>query len=105
VLAGGAFTYTHTGSPTNGQMYCLGQANLTVASGDLTTWLWQGNSFGWRMIDHQPSDMALFHPVGGWSAWTGTKSKTSLDTAAATLPQVAAALGQLIDDLKSRKVL
>jgi hypothetical protein len=35
----------------------------------------------------------------GWSPWTGTKTRTAFSSDSATLPQVAAALAALIDDL------
>lgn len=38
-------------------------------------------------------------PASGWTAWTGTATRTSFDTATATLPNVAEAVKALIDDL------
>ena len=39
------------------------------------------------------------------AAWTGTKSTVTHVTDSATTAQVAAALGQLIDDLRTRGVI
>jgi hypothetical protein len=39
------------------------------------------------------------------AAWTGTKSKVTQVTSTATAAQIGAALGQLIDDLRTRGVI
>ena len=38
-------------------------------------------------------------PASGWAAWTGVATRTSFDTATATLANVAEAVKALIDDL------
>jgi hypothetical protein len=40
----------------------------------------------------------------GWNAWTGAGSKASKDTATVTLVEVAEAVKQIIDDLKTIKI-
>jgi hypothetical protein len=44
-------------------------------------------------------------PLGGWTAPTGTATRTGFDTATATVTQVAEALKALVDDLFARGVL
>jgi hypothetical protein len=43
--------------------------------------------------------------VAGWAPATGTKSKATFVTTSVTLPGLAAVVGQLIDDLTTRKDL
>lgn len=38
-------------------------------------------------------------PASGWTAWTGSATRTSFDTATATLANVAEAVKALVDDL------
>jgi hypothetical protein len=41
----------------------------------------------------------------GWTAWTNTKTRTTFDTTTATLPQVGAAVGAIIDDLIAHGII
>jgi hypothetical protein len=43
--------------------------------------------------------------ITGWNAATNTKSKATFDTTTVTLPQLAARVGQLIDDLMTHGVI
>ncbi len=43
--------------------------------------------------------------ISSVAAWTGTKSKSTQVTSSATAAQIGAALGQLIDDLRTRGVI
>lgn len=43
--------------------------------------------------------------ISSVAAWTGTKSKSTQVTTTATASQIGQALGQLIDDLRTRGVI
>jgi len=43
--------------------------------------------------------------ISSVAAWTGTKTRTTQVTSSATVAQIGAALGALIDDLQSRGVI
>lgn len=43
--------------------------------------------------------------VSSVAAWTGTKSTATQVTSTATAAQIGAALGQLIDDLRTRGII
>lgn len=43
--------------------------------------------------------------INSVAAWTGAKAKTTQVTSTATAAQIGAALGQLIDDLRTRGVI
>jgi hypothetical protein len=61
----GTPTFTHTASPTGGQMYCLGQQSVPAQAGDIVDWLWQGAGSGWRMLAYQRFDGRPFRPARG----------------------------------------
>lgn len=43
--------------------------------------------------------------IASVAAWTGTKTRTTQVTSSATAAQIGAALGALIDDLRTRGVI
>jgi hypothetical protein len=94
-------TWSITATTGAGSLSWASSGNLTLAGGSGLLINLNSNT-GQYQIN---STKVLGPRVTGWAAATGAKSKATFDTSTVTLPNLAARVGQIIDDLIAHGII